>query len=499
VPESPWRLRWRRILAAMLLVSVASGGPASPAAGQAPAESLEKLRLRNGLEALVRPLPGTTEVALAVAYSAGSAFEEEGSSGLAHLVEHLTFHGVGAFGSRDWPREQLLLAEIALVAEALAVEDRKGVDADFDVLASGRRRLAELVGRQREMSVPMALQQAMRDCGASDHGASTGRDFVVFVTVLPPDSLACALEVEARRMGGGALRAFLEEQRSVLEELADRHRDPRAAAIEDVVAAAWPDHPYGRSNWGSAAEIRRLTPEQADAFFSRFYAPQNAIVAVAGQVRAGEALAGIRGAFEGLAAGERAPPLPPAPGIPPAVSKPARGTPAAAVAWKWPPRGDADLPALQLLAQILTIRLRQSPLLADPAAHRLDVLEIAAGGSAGALTVLRVEVDAAAAVDGIDGEIDRQIEQMRLMPVLPDELTAARAELRRRLERILRSPAALARELALVELQGSRAEAVLALPEVVDGLTADDLLGVARRHLVPGRLMHMRRLPEDDL
>jgi len=467
---------------------------------------LAEARLDNGLRVVVGSIPGSQEVALAVAYGAGSAFEEDGRGGLAHLVEHLSFHGTGELGSRDWSREAPLLAEIEELAEASVGEARKGEEADFAALAADRRRLAELVARQRALAIPQGLRLALTECGASRHTASTARDFVVYQTLLAPGALECALAVEARRMEGRSLRGFFDEQGEVLAELAEHARDPAVALVEAAARETWPGHPYGRGNWGEARQIRLLTPGDAEAFYRRLYDPANAVVAVVGDVGAEEALRAVGAAFAAIAAA--APPpriaaVPPAAGNPTAaptdrlVSLAGPGDGAwIGVGWRWPPRRSPDLPALRVLSAVLEARLRGA--LADgpsPLAAELDVQEWAAGGAAGGLTLIRARVRRAADLAAALSVVDRQLADLRRGPVAGAELEAARRRTVGGVQRVLGQPALLARELAVFALQTGRGESLTDLPGLLSSVDAGDVERAARLYLDPAQLIRIQLLP----
>src|SRR6202008_2611220 len=106
------------------------------------------------------------------------------------------------------------------------------------------------------------------------------------------EPLASLMEFEADRMTGLVLtdENVLPELQVVLEEWNLRvGNDPGARLGEQVTAALYLNHPYHRPAIGWGDQIRKLTPEDALAFYRRFYTPNNAVVVVAGDVSAEEA------------------------------------------------------------------------------------------------------------------------------------------------------------------------------------------------------------------
>ena len=99
------------------------------------------------------------------------------------------------------------------------------------------------------------------------------------------------MEFEADRMTGLILKDenVLPERDVVLEEFNMRvANNPDARLTEQIMAALYLNHPYGRPVIGWHQEIEKLDREDALAFYKRFYAPNNAILVIAGDVDANE-------------------------------------------------------------------------------------------------------------------------------------------------------------------------------------------------------------------
>src|SRR5258705_7760098 len=99
------------------------------------------------------------------------------------------------------------------------------------------------------------------------------------------------MEFEADRMTGLILRDenVLPERDVVLEEFNMRvANNPDARLTEQIMAALYLNHPYGRPVIGWRQEIEKLDREDALAFYKRFYAPNNATLVIAGDVDAKE-------------------------------------------------------------------------------------------------------------------------------------------------------------------------------------------------------------------
>jgi zinc protease len=187
--------------------------------------------LENGLELVVLPDHRTPVVTHMIWYKVGAADETPGKSGLAHFLEHLMFKGTA-----------------------------KNPAGRFS------KALAAIGGREN---------------------AFTSSDYTAFFQRTMREHLRTLMEFEADRMTGLVLTdaVVAPELNVVLEEQNMRVRNNPAARLgEQIEAALYLNHPYGRPVIGWRPEIEKLTRDDALAFYRHFYTPNNAIVVVAGDV-----------------------------------------------------------------------------------------------------------------------------------------------------------------------------------------------------------------------
>jgi zinc protease len=187
--------------------------------------------LANGLEVVVIPDHRAPVVTHMVWYKVGSADETPGKSGLAHFLEHLMFKGT-------------------------------------DKNPSGR------------------FSQVVATIGGQEN-AFTSADYTGYFQRVPRDELKQMMELEADRMTGLVLTddVVRPELNVVLEEQNMRvGNNPAARLGEQMDAALFLNHPYGRPVIGWRHEIEQLDREGALEFYRRFYTPNNAIVVIAGDV-----------------------------------------------------------------------------------------------------------------------------------------------------------------------------------------------------------------------
>jgi zinc protease len=187
--------------------------------------------LPNGLELVVIPDHRAPVVTHMIWYKVGAADETPGKSGLAHFLEHLMFKGTA-----------------------------KNPAGKFSQV------VARIGGQEN---------------------AFTSQDYTGYFQRVPSEQLRTVMEFEADRMTGLQLtdEVVLPERNVILEEQNQRvGNNPRARLTEQIDAALYLNHPYGKPVIGWRHEMEHLSRDDAIGFYRRFYAPNNAIVVIAGDV-----------------------------------------------------------------------------------------------------------------------------------------------------------------------------------------------------------------------
>ncbi len=209
------------------------------AAGPSPASNLAfHGKLDNGLEVVVVPDTRAPVVTHMVWYKVGAADEPQGRSGIAHFLEHLMFKGT----------EKIPPGEFSKIVARLGGQDN----------------------------------------------AFTSQDITSYFQRVAKEKLPQVMEMEADRMANLRLdeKDVLTERKVILEERRSRvDNDPGALLQEQIMAALYVAHPYHTPVIGWENEMRKLDRADALAFYKRFYAPNNAILVVTGDVQPEEVMA----------------------------------------------------------------------------------------------------------------------------------------------------------------------------------------------------------------
>jgi predicted Zn-dependent peptidase len=263
-------------------------------------------KLKNGLRVIISEDRAAPVVAVAVNYDVGSRDERKGRTGFAHLFEHMMFKGSANVGALEHPH--LIFAN-----------------------------------------------------GGSMNG-TTNKDRTLYYEVLPANQLDLALFLEADRMRSLDITAAnLENQRNAVQEErrlgVDNQAYGRTFEVRDELA--YDNYAYKHSVIGSMEDLSAATVDDVAAFFKTYYAPNNAVLSIVGDVDAKTTLDKVRKYFESIPSQ----PAPPKVDMnEPKQTAERRTTIEDGLArltrldmvYKIPPAASPDFDALQVLATVLS-------------------------------------------------------------------------------------------------------------------------------------------------
>jgi zinc protease len=209
--------------------------------------------LDNGLKVLIVEDHKAPTATFQIWYRVGSRDEKSGKTGLSHLLEHMMFKGTKNYG-------------------------------------------------------PKTFSQTIQRAGGRDN-AFTSKDYTGYFELLASDRIDLPIELEADRMQNLILTkdAVLSERDVVTEERRLRYEDdPQNFVSEEVFAAAFKNHPYRWPVIGWMSDLTTLNPDDLVAHYRTYYAPNNAVIIVVGDVDQQQIMQKIRKSFGSIPAG---PPL----------------------------------------------------------------------------------------------------------------------------------------------------------------------------------------------
>ncbi|MFT7115326.1 MAG: zinc protease [Rhodoferax sp.] len=196
---------------------------------------IEQFTLANGLTVIVKPDRRAPTAVHMLWVRVGAMDEVDGTSGVAHVLEHMMFKGTPTVKKGEFSRQ-----------------------------------IAALGGRQN---------------------AFTSRDYTGYYQQIPASRLADVMQLEADRFANNQWpdEEFFKELEVVKEERRLRTEDnPRALLYEATNAAVFMASPYRRPIVGWMSDLKAMTPNDARDFYQRWYVPANAVVVIAGDVDVAE-------------------------------------------------------------------------------------------------------------------------------------------------------------------------------------------------------------------
>lgn len=188
--------------------------------------------LENGLKLIVREDHRSPVVVSQIWYKAGSVDELNGTTGIAHVLEHMMFKGTEKVSGGEFSKQ-----------------------------------IAAVGGRDN---------------------AFTARDYTAYFQQLHKSKLPLAMKLEADRMHNLKLtkEEFAKEIKVVMEERRLRTDDqPHSLVHEKMMAVAYQSHPYRRPIIGWMNDLENMSVQDAQEWYDRWYAPNNAVLVVVGDVK----------------------------------------------------------------------------------------------------------------------------------------------------------------------------------------------------------------------
>ncbi|MFA7405086.1 MAG: pitrilysin family protein [Pelobacteraceae bacterium] len=273
-------------------------------------EKVVERTMKNGMKLLLVERHTSPTVSAWIRFRVGSVDERSDERGIAHLLEHMLFKGTTTLGTKDYASEKPLLDKIEVVAVALTAEKAKHEKGDQVKIAGLEKQLAALEADAGKFVIKDEFFELYSKNGGTGYNAFTSRDGTTYLISLPANKLELWAAIESDRLQNAVLREFYTERSVVMEERRRSYdADPESKLWETFVASSFLAHPYGQPTIGWMSDIENLTRSKAEKFFHNYYAPNNAIVAIVGDIDTRKTIAMVERYFGAIKPGKELPPV----------------------------------------------------------------------------------------------------------------------------------------------------------------------------------------------
>ncbi len=254
--------------------------------------------LDNGLKLLLMERHQSPTVSIYMRLKVGSVDEESGSTGTAHLLEHMLFKGTKTLGTTNYTAEKKILDEIDRIAEQLDEELRRAGATPTPRIHELKQELDRLQKEHKKYVVKDEIDSIYSRNGAVGFNASTGNDITTYQVSLPSNRMELWARIESDRLANPVFREFYSEREVVMEELRQSYEsNPRRMFMTTFLATAFMAHPYRNPIIGWKSDVPFLSKKKVLAFYQSYYVPNNAVVAIVGDIDGAEALALVKKYF----------------------------------------------------------------------------------------------------------------------------------------------------------------------------------------------------------
>jgi predicted Zn-dependent peptidase len=260
-------------------------------------------KLPNGLTLLVCERPEAPVFSFFTLVDAGSAQDPMRATGLAHMFEHMAFKGTDKIGTTNYAAEKSALEKVEVAYAAYRAERDKSVGHDEAKLKQLEKTWKDAIAEADKYVVSNAFGKLIEQNGGEDMNAFTNYDETGYHYSLPENRLELWAYLESERFLHPVMREFYKERNVVIEERRMRtDSNPIGRLVEQFTAGAFEAHPYHRPTVGWMADLNTFSATDAQRFFDTYYVPANMVVAVAGDVKASQAMPILEKYFDRLPA-----------------------------------------------------------------------------------------------------------------------------------------------------------------------------------------------------
>ncbi|HUQ93177.1 MAG TPA: pitrilysin family protein [Bryobacteraceae bacterium] len=247
-------------------------------------KKVTEFTLANGLHMIVLRRPEAPVVSLVTYANVGSANDQSNKTGLAHMLEHMAFKGTEILGTKNWPEEKKLLAEIEAIYDKLEAEKTKGPRGSKDLIGKLQADLKATIEKANSYVDKEAYSRVIQENGGVGMNAGTSVESTVYFYSLPANRVELWFLLNSQVFRQPIMREFYKERDVVREERRMRlESSPQGKMQDALLTTSFLAHPQ-RQIIGWASDIENLRAKDAEELFRKYYVPQNMVMVLAGDV-----------------------------------------------------------------------------------------------------------------------------------------------------------------------------------------------------------------------
>lgn len=456
-------------------------------------KKVTEFTLKNGMHFIVVERHEAPVLAFNTYVNVGSVDDPSGSTGLAHMFEHMAFKGTEQIGTTNWPAEKQAMQRTEEDYDALQQELNKGLHADPQKVKRLQALVKADIDKADKYVIPNLYPQIIETNGGVGLNAETGLDATQYFYQFPSNRTELWFLLESERFYAPVFREFYKERSVVREERRMRvESEPQGKLQESFLAAAFEAHPYHHSPGGWASDIESLRLDDAIRFYKTFYVPQNINIAIVGDIDPKRARALAEKYFGIIPPGPN-PPLvhtvePPQDGER-RVEIDTEAQPIELIGYKRPDQLSPDDPVFDVISEILSGG-RTGTIYKELV--RDKKLALAAGaapsfpsGKYPNMFILYIAPNMGKSLEECEKALYGVVDQLKRQKVDDETLKRVKTKLRASLIRKLDSNPGLAAELNFYYVAYGDWKKLFTSIDEYDKITADDVMRVAKQYFVP--------------
>lgn len=472
------------------------------------------ISLANGMKVILLKRGFAPTVACYIKYKAGSYDEKPGDFGIAHMLEHMLFKGTKKVGTYDFQAERKYLRLTIRYAnyldrwrkkyeKAIKAGDKIKTSQAKEELTKWKKRLAHISQQSKAYIHTEPYSQIYARQGAKGYNAYTSSDLTNYQIQLPNNRLEVWALLEADRMQNAVFRDFYTERLVVQEERRMRvDNSPRSKLWERFRSEIYGSHPYGHPIIGPMTSIRFLSHKQAVDFYHSYYAPNNTVISLVGNINLEKTEKIIRKYFSPLKHRSLAKTPQTDPPVPRSLNVKMSGgsVPLLYTAWLKPAAPDPNDLYLEALSGILA-RGRESRLytrlvLEDKKAVQVSSYNGAVGRRGDNLFIIHALPSPGVSLKELKKIILQEIRKIRLEGVSQKEINRFQSATQLYLSESFQSNSFLADSLSRFEILTDDYRNLFRFNKLIGEMKPSDIQRAAVRFLRPEYLMTAQLIPD---